>query len=1360
MPESEHDNIDQANDSQTYSGSIGRTLSIWFLIISLVPLALLSVIEYRQANEGLVTLAAKEIKAKSDDALIYINDWFEYRVYDLTLQAKTRRNAVLLEILANKLKKSGLTVEEYVGSPDWEKAVYPLDFNLRKLIEIYPYIYDIFLIDTEGNILYTVIAEDDLGTNLFIGPYSNTRFSSSVQQALKKQRVTFSDYERYAPSANIVASFVNSPVYDEQDVLIGVLSFQLRSDQLSAYLNNDELGIINQYLVGADGLLRTALLNEEEVLVKQIITDPAQELVNEGLDNKRFETDSIGYSRYIGPTGEAVIGRYDRIEVLGVQWLLVTEIDEDVALSVSVKLRDSLLLYLSLISLVAIAVALYQSRRIAKPIKELSTIIEDITKGNTDQEIEITANNEIGALADSFKTMLQVRAQYEKQLEMQTKAVKVSSFALEEKTKQLELIIGSIQVGTWDWLVQTPTLMVNERWAEIVGYTLEELQPFTIERWVELVHPDDLEVSNKGLEDHWEHRTDFYQVEVRMRHKQGHWVWILSMGKVMEWDQDHKPVRMLGTHLDITESREARIQLEESRQQLQLIIDNIEVGTWDWNMETGYITINDRWASQLGFSVDEVTPLTIDNWPNFIHQEDLIGVEDRLERHFSGKDPIYEAELRYRHKDGHWVWILTMGRVIARNDKGEPIRMLGTHSDISKSKQQQLELLEARDKAEMAAVAKSEFLANMSHEIRTPMNGVIGMLSLLQRDQLTEKQRHYTELANSSAESLLDLINDILDFSKIESGKMELDAIDFDLRGQLGHFMESFAYRAHEKNIELILDVSGIDQSMVKGDPGRIRQILNNLIGNALKFTDQGEVVVKASLEPIAEGSFLFTCQVKDTGIGIRSEKIDRLFESFSQEDTSTTRKYGGTGLGLSIAKLLCELMGGEISVVSEPGVGSEFTFTAKLGASEESVQVRPTVDLKGRRILIVDDNATNREVLAGQLSLWEADVTEADSAAQALSIISSHQEQPFEIAFLDMQMPEVDGLELARQIRSDKSCDDMKMIMMTSLSEAGDRDFFAEAGFSAYFSKPATTSDIFDALMVLLEGGEVLLKAKPLLTQHHLHSLKSPKVDNALRVLVVEDNLINQEVVLALLEDYGIHADVANNGLEALQMLEASGAEDYDIILMDCQMPQMDGYKATRAIRQSQILSNPNVVIIAMTANAMQGDREKCLQAGMNDYMAKPIEPDLLDEKLTAWSDRAVARKAPVIDATKSPSQHKADHDVWDVSAFLGRVRNRVDRAEKLVALFLEETPEIVTALVDAVGQSNIAEIKSQAHKLKGSTALIGGLKVNALAQQIEAEVEQGTVKNLPMLIRDLQREFDDLLREVAMRDFSELSD
>jgi len=668
-------------------------------------------------------------------------------------------------------------------------------------------------------------------------------------------------------------------------------------------------------------------------------------------------------------------------------------------------------------------------------------------------------------------------------------------------------------------------------------------------------------------------------------------------------------------------------------------------------------------------------------------------------------------------------------------------------------------VMDSRDSALESVRLKSEFLANMSHEIRTPMNGVIGMTELLLQTDLSARQKKYADTIQSSSEALLTIIDDILDLSKVEAGLMRFEKIDFELRGPIEAVVELLAERAQAKGLELAsLVYRGVPTSL-RGDPGRLRQVLTNLVGNAVKFTEQGEVVVSVTTvsETVSEATLRF--EIKDTGIGIAPESQRGLFQAFTQADGSTTRKYGGTGLGLAISKQLVPLMGGEIGMTSSLGVGSTFWFTARFEKQEPAKTAsEPTEDLSGARILIVDDNAANRNILKHQTSSWGMIANEAESGVQALELLRSGvaEGKPYDVAALDLVMPDMDGFQLAESIKSDPAIASVLLVLLPSSGKRGHGERASQAGIAAYLPKPIQESQLHDCLTAVMRrtfSGKLVAPAS-LVTRHSLCESELQDADTSLsnvRILLAEDNPVNQEVALGQLFSLGYRAEAVENGLEVLKALEKAPV---DIILMDCQMPEMDGFAATAEIRRREG-SKRHTIIVAMTANALAGDREKCLAAGMDDYMAKPVKSKALAGIFKKFFGNDNPPPTPNISSIPTPVPTADDSSIVDL-ACLADAASSPEKLKRIIALYLQHTRARLEELKEAVKEQSACDVYAIAHKCLGSsrscgmTAIVPALAelqrmgraedLNGAAEQYNA-AEAAFQKLAPFLDRYVER-------------------
>lgn len=757
---------------------------------------------------------------------------------------------------------------------------------------------------------------------------------------------------------------------------------------------------------------------------------------------------------------------------------------------------------------------------------------------------------------------------------------------------------------------------------------------------------------------------------------------------------------------EIIERQDIADALRTSRGMLKTVIENLPHSIFWKNAEMKYMGCNTNFARETGFS----------------SPGEVVGKTDS---HIQWKENEAESfrewdnQVLTSHASVHQIVERNSGKTFIEvrtipmlDAQGELLGILGIHEDVTEK--------EEAARAKAANRAKSQFLANMSHEIRTPMNGVLGMAELLLGTELDQHQRHLAETVFRSGEALLRVLNDILDFSRIEAGKLELENIEFNLHDQIEELLEILANNAHRKGLEFICHIENEVPECLKGDPGRLRQILTNLLGNAIKFTEKGEVMVRVSLVENLVGSVILGFEVRDTGIGIPREVQAKIFEPFSQSDGSMNRRYGGSGLGLSISKQLCEMMGGNIGVVSKPGEGSTFRFTVRLESpnraksARESCTIEKPTDL---RVLVVDDNATNRAVLRYQIDSWGISNDSAESGQRALDMLrtAAAEGKPFNIAIVDMMMPGMDGLQLVAHIKNEPAIEGAALIMLTSVGQYGDIAKAYQAGIDAYLTKPARQSQLYNAI-VNVTGGALRHDTTPKACHPATHHDPTP-------ILLAEDNFINQQVCTAMLNQLGYsHVDVVSNGREALHALAKN---NYGLVLLDCQMPEMDGYETARRIRKKEAESSmPHVPVIALTAHAMEGALDECLAAGMDDYLSKPFTLHQIQLALERHLPKSSASVSPSPQMTDARSAAHPDDGIDRI------MLEQIIQIEKqgspglllrIMRSYKEQSGALMDQLLRALENNDIDQARMAAHTLISTSGTVGASRLANICRRIE---------------------------------------
>ena len=806
--------------------------------------------------------------------------------------------------------------------------------------------------------------------------------------------------------------------------------------------------------------------------------------------------------------------------------------------------------------------------------------------------------------------------------------------------------------------------------------------------------------------------------------------WLAVFRTLSQWH-----TRLCTNARRINEQTEAIMQMSavtirEEKQFSEALIQSLPIAISIFDEEGRFLRWNHQTEVLLGYAADDCSRLRYRD----VFAPESAGAIAEMERHLF-EQGFSEGEATWLAKDGTSIPCYLTARRITLDHQA---CLLGAGIDLRIRKRAEQEALRAKEAAETASRAKSEFLANMSHEIRTPINGIVGMTELLLDMDLTADQFECLNLIKSSADSLLSIINDILDFSKIEAGKLDLEAIAFDLRDSLDETMRTLAWRADQKGLELTCDIPPSVPLAFIGDPTRLRQVILNLAGNAIKFTERGEVRLECAVASEDEHHIALRISVADTGIGIPAEQQQSIFGAFIQADSSMTRKYGGTGLGLTISARLVQMMGGRIWLESEPGKGSTFHFTVRLSKAPATSRtpLSSEVDLHDLKVLVVDDNVTNRRILHETLTHWRMLPTEVAGGAGALALLANARQSgyPFPLILVDAQMPEMDGFELVKRIKQMPELDSATIMMLSSAGVRGDAARCRELGVAAYLTKPVKQKELYNAIVTVLGSAE----ARPeLVTRHNLEHERI-----SLRILVAEDNPVNQKVAARLVEREGHHVTVVANGREAVDQVTR---HPFDVVLMDVQMPEMDGLEATALIREREKQTGGHIPIVALTAHAMKGDQERCLAAGMDRYLAKPVQARDLNAAIAAVvpkSGGAAPAPAAPSPSNGGPPADAADAKCIDECALLASLGDDRELLAELLQIFRADHPRTLERLRAALVAGDAHEVRFAAHALKGSVANFYSQSAIAAALRLEMMGRDNKLKGWQEALAALERE------------------
>jgi len=1336
-----------------YSNLTIRTkVTIILLTLGLIPSLVLGYISLGVSHTALSEQAFNHLISTRDAKKAQIERYFQDISADISVLANSSHIVAALDGFSSAMEDGRIDEAQYNY---FESLEYGDSF--RKFSQEYGY-HDLMLITKAGDIVYSLEKESDLARNVLKGELKDTPLGQHFRDGLEASVIT--DFKPYPPSENEPISFAISPIV-LLDQIEGAVVLKL-SDEVINTMMTERSGLsetTEAYLVGPDNLMRSdSFLSPKTHTVKASFSNPV-----EGQADTRATREALsgenGYGLIDDYRGVPVLSAYGPVTFGSTTYALIVEIDEKEAFGPISDLKRYMGVFAAALMLITVLASFYIANKSTKPIRELTRSSIEISAGNLDTEINVASNDELGVLAQSFSTMRDSIRQAHDVLEQR----------VEERTAELKKLSTAVEQSPASVVITDPqgTIeYVNPKFSEVTGYSAGE----AIGQNPRILKSG--ETPPEVYQELWDTISagEDWRGELINKKKDGTRYWeSVSISPITAADgviQFYLAVKQ-----DITEAKLMEESIREKEARFRGYFEYSQVGMAVTSPTKGWVEANDQLQRMLGYSLDELHQMT---WAEITHPDDIEEDAKQFERMLAGEVDNYTLDKRFIRKDGEIVYTnLTVACI--RDETGDVLHVLASFQDITERKKMDYDLHERikeldeaqsamlnmmedldeeKSKAEEATRAKSDFLANMSHEIRTPMNAVIGMAHLASKTEMTPKQQDYLNKIQSSANSLLGIINDILDFSKIEAGKLDMEAVEFDLLETMDNVANVITVKAQEReNLEVLFYLDPEVPNFLVGDSLRLNQILVNLGNNAVKFTEQGEIVLSVRVNESSDDTVTLQFSVRDTGIGMTAEQQGKLFQAFSQADTSTTRKYGGTGLGLTISKRLVNLMGGEIWIESEAGQGTTFNFTSDFGLGKETVKRHfvPSPDLRGLKVLVVDDNATSREILQDILESFTFEVNQSASGEEGLEEIErADRDKPFELVIMDWKMPGIDGIEASRRVKSHPELTKIPAIVL--VTAYGREEVMRQAdeiGLDGFLLKPVNSSVMFDAIMQALgkEGQDVsrvdLRKGQ---------DLEDLNVLSGARVLLVEDNEINQQVAQEILQGAGLIVTVANNGQEGV---DAARQNQYDAILMDIQMPVMDGYTATRKIREWQLKAHSsklkaadssemsasnlqpltsNTPIIAMTAHAMAGDEQKSLDAGMDGHVTKPINPDQLFAALQKWirpgGKQSQGQPPPISTQKPEPGQTSPHEEVlpeslpgFDLAAGLKRLMGNKKLYRKLLVDFGTKYTETANEIRTAIDANDFEQAHSLVHNLKG---LAGNLEAGDL-QAATVEMEKG---------------------------------